>query len=35
MPLIVFLENGFPPIYKPPKHYFEAYAEGRLLMLAP
>lgn len=33
--LIVLLENGFPPIYKPPKYYFEVCAEGRLLMLAP
>lgn len=35
LPLVVLLENGFPPIYKPPKRYFEACAEGRLLMLAP
>lgn len=35
LPVIVLLENGFPPIYKPPKRYFEACAEGRLLMLAP
>lgn len=34
-PLIVILENGFPPLYKPPGKYFEACAEGRLLMLAP
>ena len=34
-PLIVLLENGFPPLYKPPKTYFEACAAGRLLMLAP
>lgn len=34
LPLVVLLENGFPPIYKPPKRYFEACAEGRLLMLA-
>ena len=34
-PLIVLLENGFPPFYKPPKTYFEACAAGRLLMLAP
>ncbi len=35
LPLIVLLENGFPPLYKPPKNYFDACAEGRLLMLAP
>lgn len=34
-PLIVILENGFPPMYKPPGKYFEACAEGLLLMLAP
>lgn len=34
-PLIVLLENGFPPLYKPPGKYFEACAEGLLLMLAP
>ena len=35
VPLVVILENGFPPLYKPPGRYFEACAEGRLLMLAP
>lgn len=35
LPLIVILENGFPPMYKPPGKYFEACAEGLLLMLAP
>lgn len=35
LPLIVILENGFPPLYKPPGKYFEACAEGLLLMLAP
>ena len=35
LPLIVLLENGFPPLYKPSKNYFEACASGRLLMLAP
>ena len=35
LPLIVLLENGFPPIYKPPKNYFDACAEGRLLMMSP
>ena len=34
-PLIVILENGFPPLYKPPGRYFEACADGSLLMLAP
>lgn len=33
--LIVLLENGFPPLYKPPGRYFEACAAGQLLMLAP
>lgn len=31
----MILENGFPPLYKPPGKYFEACAEGLLLMLAP
>ena len=35
LPLIVVLENGFPPLYKPPGRYFEACANGSLLMLAP
>ena len=35
MPLVVILENGFPPMYKPPGKYFEACAKGLLLMLAP
>ncbi|MBQ0074864.1 MAG: hypothetical protein KBT34_11805 [Prevotella sp.] len=34
-PLIVILENGFAPLYKPPGKYFEACAKGLLLMLAP
>ncbi|MCF7837170.1 MAG: hypothetical protein K9N49_00920 [Candidatus Marinimicrobia bacterium] len=34
-PLIVLLENGFPPGYKPPGRYFDACAQGRLLLLAP
>lgn len=34
-PLIVILENGFPPMYKPPGRYFEACSRGQLLMLAP
>lgn len=35
LPLVVLLENGFPPLYKPPRDYFEACSEGRLLLLAP
>lgn len=35
VPLVVILENGFPPMYKPPGKYFEACAKGQLLMLAP
>lgn len=35
LPLVVLLENGFPPMYKPPRDYFEACSEGRLLLLAP
>ena len=35
LPLIVLLENGFPPLYKPPGQYFDACCVGRLLMLAP
>lgn len=35
LPLVVLLENGFPPIYKPPKNYFDACAEGWLLMMSP
>ncbi len=34
-PLIVLLGHGFPASYKPPGRYFEACAQGRLLMLAP
>jgi len=34
-PLIVLLENGFPPLYKPAGRYFDACASGRLLMVAP
>jgi len=34
-PLIVLLANGFPPVYKPIGRYFQACAEGRLLMVAP
>lgn len=35
LPLIVILENGFPPMYKPPGKYFDACCKGNLLMLAP
>lgn len=35
LPLVVILENGFSPKYKPPGQYFDACADGRLLMLAP
>ena len=35
VPLVVILENGFSPMYKPPGKYFEACAKGLLLMLAP
>jgi REP element-mobilizing transposase RayT len=35
LPLIVLLENGFKPHYKPPGQYFDACANGQLLMLAP
>ena len=35
VPLVVILENGFSPMYKPPGKYFEACANGLLLMLAP
>ncbi|MEI6149940.1 MAG: transposase [bacterium] len=31
-PLIVLLENGFAPLYKPAGRYFEACVSGRLLM---
>lgn len=34
-PLIVLLANGFPPVYKPAGRYFQACADGRLLMVAP
>jgi hypothetical protein len=35
IPLIVLLLNGIPPYFKPQPRYFEACANGRLLMLAP
>ncbi len=35
VPLIVLLENGFAPLYKPTGRYFEACVAGKLLMLAP
>jgi REP element-mobilizing transposase RayT len=34
-PLVVLLANGFQPVYKPAGRYFQACAEGRLLMVAP
>lgn len=34
-PLIVLVENGFSPFYKPPGEYFNACAAGRLLLVAP
>lgn len=34
-PLIVLLENGFAPLYKPAGRYFDACVSGRLLMVAP
>lgn len=34
-PLIVVLDNGLRPHYKPPGHYFDACAAGKLLMIAP
>ena len=35
IPLIVLLLKGFAPYFKPQRRYFQACAEGRLLMLAP
>jgi hypothetical protein len=35
LPLVVLLENGFSPLYKPPGKYFDACSAGHLLMLAP
>ena len=35
LPLIALCENGFAPKFKPPGNYFDACAEGRLLLLAP
>ena len=35
LPLIVLVENGFSPLYKPPGRYFDACAAGALLMLGP
>jgi len=34
-PLVVMRNKGFSPLHKPPGRYFDACAEGRLLMLAP
>ena len=33
--LVVLLNKGFSPLYKPPGQYFDRCVEGRLLMLAP
>lgn len=33
--LVVLLNKGFSPLYKPPGLYFDRCVEGRLLMLAP
>lgn len=35
IPLIVLLLKGFSPYFKPQPRYYEACAQGRLLMLAP
>ena len=35
LPLVVLLENGFAPGWKPPGAWFKACAAGRLLLLAP
>lgn len=35
LPLIVLLENGFAPKFKPSGRYFDACSNGKLLMLAP
>jgi len=34
LPLIIVKDNGFPPFYKPAGQYFEACAEGRLLLVS-
>ena len=34
-PIILLRENGFAPLAKPGGRYFDACAEGRLLLLAP
>lgn len=33
--LVVFVENGFPPRFKPPTPFFDLCAEGRGLIVAP
>ena len=35
LPLVTLQNKGFSPLQKPPGRYFEACAEGRLLMMAP
>lgn len=34
-PLILLMKKGFHELQKPPKHFFDACAEGRLLWLSP
>lgn len=33
--LIVIVDNGFPPRFKPSGRYFELCSRGRLLLVAP
>lgn len=35
LPLVTLQNKGFSPLQKPPGRYFEACADGRLLMMAP
>ena len=35
LPMIQLQENGFPELYKPAGEFFDACAEGRLLLMAP
>ncbi len=35
LPLVALRENGFPPLFKPSGRYFDACAEGRLLLVSP
>jgi hypothetical protein len=34
-PLILLMKKGFHQLQKPPKHFFDACAEGRMLWLSP